>query len=115
MKVRFYWKVVLKFRDLRNFHEIYTVSHLWSNLQKKNWGKKILNVNTAKLLLKNKVSCFWGFLIRFSFKLCLKVNIHPIHDFFTCYCLKMACKIGNISKFIKELEVFKNWTIDDKQ
>ena len=69
-------------------------------LAKKILGKKILNVTTVKLLLKNKIQCFWGFLMPFCFKLYLKVNIH-ISRFFTCYCLKMASKIGNISKFHK--------------
>ena len=78
-------------------------------------GKKILNVTTVKLLLKNKIQCFWGFLMPFCFKLYIKVNIHPFLDFFTYYCLKMASKIGNISKFTKELEIFTNWTVDGTQ
>ena len=35
--------------------------------------------------------------------------------FFTYYFLKMASKIGNISKFTKELEIFTNWTVDGTQ
>ena len=55
VQVRFFWKVVLKFWDLRNFtsatsfYEIYAVCHLRSNLQtceKKMW-KNILNVTTV--------------------------------------------------------------------
>ena len=30
--------------------------------------------------------------------------------FFTCYCSKMASKIGDISKFTKELDIFTKWT-----
>ena len=71
MQVRFFWKVFLKSWDLRNFasatsfHEIYTVCHLRSNLQtcKKNWGKKILNVTIVKLLIKDTIQCFSGFLM----------------------------------------------------
>ena len=47
---------------------------------KKIWGKK-MNVTTVKLLLKDKIQCFLGFLMPFCFKLYLKVNIHPFHDF----------------------------------
>ena len=71
-------------------------------LAKKIWEKKTLNVTTVKLLLKNKIQCFWVFLMSFCFKLYLKVNIHPFHHFFSYYCLKMASKIGNISKFTKD-------------
>ena len=42
-------------------------------LAKKILGKKILNVTTVKLLLKNKIFFF------VFFKLYLKVNIHPFH------------------------------------
>ena len=35
--------------------------------------------------------------------------------FFTYYCLKMASKIGNTSKFTKELEIYTNWTVDGTQ
>ena len=35
--------------------------------------------------------------------------------FFTCYCLQIGTKIRNNSKFTKELEIFKNWTIDGAQ
>ena len=90
MQVRFFWKVILKSLDLRNFAsatsfcEIYAVRHLQTNLQtckKKIWEKKILNVTTVKLLLKNKIQYFWVFLISFCCKLYLKANMHPLHDF----------------------------------
>ena len=35
--------------------------------------------------------------------------------YFTCYCLKMASKTVNNSKFTKELEIFTNWTVDGAQ
>ena len=35
--------------------------------------------------------------------------------FFTYYSLKMASKIGNISEFTKELEIFTNFTVDGTQ
>ena len=102
VQVRFFWMVPLKSWDLRNFAsatsfcEIYTVRHLRSNLQtcKKNLGKKILNVTTVKLLLKNKIQCFWGFLMLFCFKLYLKVNIHPFHDFLLIIAWKWPLKLA---------------------
>ena len=84
-------------------------------LAKKILGKKILNVTTVKLLLKNKIQCFWGFFDAFVFQTLFKGQQSPILWFFTCYCLKMASKIGNISKFTKELEIFTNWTVDGTQ
>ena len=56
MQVRFFWKVILKSWDLRNFAsatsfcEIYTVRHLWSNLKtcKKHFGKKDFECNYCK-------------------------------------------------------------------
>ena len=32
--------------------------------------------------------------------------------FVTCYCLKMAPKIDNNSKFTRKLEIFAKWTVD---
>ena len=32
-----------------------------------------------------------------------------------CYCLKIAPRICNNSKFTKELEIFENWTVDGAQ
>ena len=34
---------------------------------------------------------------------------------FTCYCLKMALKTHNNSKFTKKLEIFANSTVDGAQ
>ena len=77
-------------------------------LAKTKIGKKILNVTTVKLFLEHKIKCFWGFLMPFCFKLYLKVNIFPFHSF-----LLVIAKIGNDSKFTKELEIFTNWTVVD--
>ena len=58
MQVRFVWKVLLKFWDLRNFasstsfHKMCNLHHLWPNWQthkKKTLEKNILNVTTVKL------------------------------------------------------------------
>jgi hypothetical protein len=52
-----------------------------------------------------------AFLLQTSFK----GQHSPISCFFTCYYLKLASKIGNISKFTKELGIFTNWTADGTQ
>ena len=49
---------------------------------------------------------FLGFFDAFLFQTLFKVTYH---------CLKMASKIGNISKFTRELEKFTNWTADGTQ
>ena len=84
-------------------------------LAKKNLGKKVLNVTTVKLLLKNKIQCFWVFFDAFVFQTLFKGQQSPILWFFTCYCLKMVSKIGNISKFTKELEIFTNFIVGGTQ
>ena len=63
-------------------------------LAKKFGGTNILNVTTVKLLLKNKIQCFWGFLMSFCFKLYLKVNIHPFHDFLLIIAWKWPLKLA---------------------
>ena len=63
-------------------------------LARTNLGKKILNVTTVKLLLKNKIQCFWGFLMPFCFKLYLKVNIHPFHNFLLIIAWKRPLKLA---------------------
>ena len=55
---------------------------------------------------------FLGFVL---FQTLFKGQNSTISWFFTCYCLKMVSKIGNISKFTKELEIFTNWTVDGTQ
>ena len=71
---------------------LYISSPIWK-LAKKNLGKKFLNVTTVKLLLKNKIQCFWVFLMSFCFKLYLKVNIHPFHDFLLIIARKWPLKL----------------------
>ena len=39
----------------------------------------------------------------------------PILWFVTCYCLEMAPKIHNNSKFSKEQKKFANWAVDGAQ
>ena len=58
---------------------------------------------------------FLGFFDVFLFQTLFKDQHSSISLFFTYYCLKMASKIGNISKFTKELEIFTNWTVDGTQ
>jgi hypothetical protein len=64
-----------------------------------------LNVTTVKLFPKIKFQCFWNFQPLNKGK-CLSISW-----FVTCYCLKKDLKICNNSKFIKELEIFENWTV----
>ena len=66
-----------------------------------------MNVTTVKLLVENKIQYFWRVFYAFLFQ-----TLSTISWFFTCYCLIMASKIGNISKFTKELEKSTNWTVD---
>ena len=58
---------------------------------------------------------FHGFFDAFLFQILFKGQYSSISWFFTSYCLKMASKIGNISKFTKELEIFTNWTVHGTQ
>ena len=74
-------------------------------------GEKILNVTTVSYFLKNKIQCFWGVLMPF-FQTLFKGQHSSISCFFTCYLL---LKIGSISEFTKELEIFTNWTTDGTQ
>ena len=64
---------------------------------KKIMEKKILNVTTVKLFTKIKNQCFGGVLmplVRFK---------HLSRPWLTCFCLKIAPKTPNNSKFTKEL------------
>ena len=45
----------------------------------------------------------------------IKDKYLSISWFVTCYCLKIAPKICNNSKFTTELEIFENWTVDGTQ
>ena len=52
-----------------------------------------------------------GFFDAFLFQSLIKGK-YSIYDFFTFYCLEMAPKIHNNSKFSKEQEMFPNWAVD---
>ena len=58
---------------------------------------------------------FWGFLMPFLFQPLNKGKYLSILWFVNCYCLKIAPKTRNNSKFTKELEIFENWTVDGAQ
>ena len=77
----FFSKLALRDKNMQVRSRLCAIYSPICKLAKKNLGKKILNVTTVKLLLENKIQCFWGFLMPFCFKLYLKVNIHPFHSF----------------------------------
>ena len=58
---------------------------------------------------------FWSFFDAFLFQPLNKVKYLSISWFINCYCLKIAPKTHNNSKFTKELEIFENWTVDGTQ
>ena len=53
-----------------------------------------------------------GFFDVFLFQPLIKGKYIPILWFVTFYCLEMAPKIHNKSKFSTEQEIFANWAID---
>ena len=53
-----------------------------------------------------------GFFGAFLFQLLIKGKYLPILWFVTFYCLDMAPKIHDNSKFSKKQEVFANWVVD---
>ena len=53
-----------------------------------------------------------GFFDAFLFQPLIKGKYIPILWFVTFYCLEMAPKIHNNSKFSKEQEIFANWAVD---
>ena len=75
------------------------------------FGKRVLNVTTVKLFSK-KNQRFMDFLDAFLFQPLIKGKCIPILWFVTFYCLEMAPKIHNNSKFSKEQEMFANWAAD---
>ena len=102
MQVRFFLKVVLKSRDLRNFasttsfYEMYTVHHLWPNLQtcRLVFWKNDLNV---KLFLKK--SMFFGIYWIFWMYMAHSIDL-----------MKTGCtsKISQISGFQDHLQTKYN-------
>ena len=88
---------------------------LWPNLQtfkKYFWNKDFEYVTTVKLFSNKKFNVLRGFLMPFLFQLLIKGKYTTIFWFVTVYCLDMAPKIHNNSKFSKEQEIFANWAID---
>ena len=79
------------------------------------YGKKILNVTSVKLFPRIKIQCFGGFFDAFLFQPLNKGKYLSISWCVNCYCLKIAPKSCNNSKFTKELEIFENWTVDGTQ
>ena len=82
---------------------------------KNNYGKKILNVTTVKLFPRIEIQGFGGIFYAFLFQPLKKDKYLSISRFVNCYCLKIAPKTCNNSKFTKELEIFENWTVDGTQ
>ena len=56
-----------------------------------------------------------GFFDAFLFQPLIKGKNIPLLWFVTFYCLEMAPKIHNNSKFRKEQEKFTNWAVDGVQ
>ena len=77
----------------------------FANVQKKILWKKVLNVTTVKLF-SNKKERFMDFFDAFLSQCLIKGKYIPILWFVTFYCLEMAPKIHNNSKFSKEQEIF---------
>ena len=55
---------------------------------------------------------FLGFFDAFLFQPLNRSKYLSISLVVNCYCLKIAPKTRNNSKFTKKLEIFKNWTVD---
>ena len=59
---------------------------------------------------------FWRFFFdAFLFQPLNKVKYLSISWFINCYCLKIAPKTHNNSKFTKELEILEHWTVNGTQ
>ena len=94
------------------------MSLLWNYFRQILWFFSV-KVQTVLLLFDENLR---GDLFSKPNKIKLSFEHSSISCFFTCYCLKMASKIGNISKFTKELEniyklvcrwhtVYISWTL----
>ena len=73
----------------------------FANMQKKIFGKKVMNVTTVKLFSNKKSNVLWLFFDTFLFQPLIKGKYLPILWFVTFYCLEMAPKIHNNSKLSK--------------
>ena len=58
---------------------------------------------------------FWGFFDASLFQPLNDDKYLSILKFVNCYCLKIASKTCNNSKFNKEPEIFENWVVDGTQ
>ena len=88
-----------------------------SNLEKckkKSW-KKDSECKYCKDIFNIKIQCFLCFFDVFPFQPLISGNYLHNSWFVTCYCLKMAPKVGKNSKFTKDQEIFANWTVDGAQ
>ena len=74
-----------------------------------------MNVNIVKTFSTLKIQCFLCFFDVFPFQPLISGNYLHNSWFVTCYCLKMAPKVGKNSKFTKDQEIFANWTVDGAQ
>ena len=103
-----------KFARTTIFYEIHNVCHLQSNLEKykKKLWKKDSECKYCKDISKIEIQCFLCFFGAFPFQPLIKGYCSSYSWFVTCYCLKMAPKVGKISKFTKDPEIFANWTLD---
>ena len=86
-------------------------SQIWKNTKKKLW-KKDSECKYCKDISKIEIQCFLCFFGAFPFQPLIKGYCSSYSWFVTCYCLKMAPKVGKISKFTKDPEIFANWTLD---
>ena len=74
-----------------------------------------MNVNIVKTFSTLKIQCFLCFFDVFPFQPLISGNYLHNSWFVTCYCLKMAPKVGKNSKFTKDQEIFANWIVDGAQ
>ena len=75
--------------------------------------KYFLQLLQSYLLIKN--ATFYGVFDAFLFQHLIKGNWLCNSRFVTCYCLKMAPKVGKNSKFTKDQGIFADWTVDGAQ
>ena len=83
----------------------------FGKMKKEIWEKDI----ECKTFSTLKIQCFLCFFDVFPFQPLISGNYLHNSWFVTCYCLKMAPKVGKNSKFTKDQEIFANWTIDGAQ
>ena len=84
-------------------------------MKKKKLWKKDFECKYCKNISKIKIQCFLYFFDAFLFQHLIKSIFLCNSWFVTCYCLKMAPKVGKISKFTKDQGKFAGWTLDSAQ